>query len=946
MLPRTPQKRTLSPLPAPVFLSAAMPGVTVARTRAACTIIAPVERSLFGFIFKYSKREQLLILPLVVASMLIYFQMLDLPKAIINEAIQGKRFAGPDATVPFLKLQITLPAWLGGDAFRIFDGFQLHQLPYLFALTFAFLTLIVVNGGLKFQINTMKGWLGERMLRRLRYALFDHILRFPLSRFRRVKSAELATMIKDEVEPLGGFVGESMIAPTFYALEAFTAMFFIMYQHLYLGLIALAVVVAQAVIIPRLRRRLLTLAKERQLSARQLAGRIAEVADGATEVHANDTSNYERAEISSRLGRIFRIRFELYQRKFLIKFLNNFLSQVGPFLFYLIGGTLVIKGSLDIGTLVAVIAAYKDLPSPIKELIDWDQQRLDVQIKYTQVMEQFTVEDLLPAQLQAPVPDPRLPREGRLRASNLTLAGEAGTKLVDGVSFDVGLDQHVAILGSHAAGVGELSQMLSRLVPPSSGSLEADGVDLCKAPEAVTGRALAYVGPSAYLFPVSVRENLIYGLKHYPVRETPYQGDALKENEFQRREAARTDSTQLDYNADWIDYRAAGAAGPEELELRIGEVLHTVELEETIFELGLRSAVEADKHPGLAESALRARAAMRTRLAAPDMQGLVEQFDAERYNRNATLAENLLFGTPLGKTLDIDNLAHNDYMRKVLADTGLADDLLKTGHKLAETMVELFSGLPPGHEFFERFSFIRQDDLPEVKAVLARATDAGLDKIEEADRDMLLALPFKMISARHRLGLIDEAFEARILKARRHFAQNLPAKLRGAVAFFDAASYNAAASLQDNILFGKIATGQAQASVRIGAMLREVVEAQKLRPQVISIGLGFQVGVGGARLSSADRQKVAIGRALLKRPAVLILEQAAASLDAGSQNRLVANILEARKGRSVFWALQRNDLAERFGHTLVMERGRLAEQGRFEELKTRGGALQKLLSAG
>ena len=46
----------------------------------------------------------------------------------------------------------------------------------------------------------------------------------------------------------------------------------------------------------------------------------------------------------------------------------------------------------------------------------------------------------------------------------------------------------------------------------------------------------------------------------------------------------------------------------------------------------------------------------------------------------------------------------------------------------------------------------------------------------------------------------------------------------------------------------------------------------------------------------------------------------------------------------MFWALQRNDLAERFGHTLVMDRGRLAEQGRFEDLKSRGGALQKLLS--
>src|SRR2546423_4716679 len=406
-----------------------------------------MERSLFGFIIKYSKRDQLLIVPLVVASMVVYYLSLDLPKTIINQAIQGVSFPSSDSV-------------------KHLFGFDLERIPYLFALSAAFLALIVANGWLKFQINTMEGWMGERMLRRLRYALFDYILRFPLARFRRVKAAEMATMVKDEVEPLGGFIGEALITPLFLGGQALTAMCFILYQQVALGMIALGIVLVQAVLIPRLRRRLLVLGRERQLTARALAGRIAECVDGAAEIHANDTSNYERAEISARLGRIFRIRFELDQRKFLVKFLNNFLSQVTPFLFYTVGGYFVIMGKLDIGALVAVIAAYKDLPTPVKELIDWDQQRLDVEVKYNQVMEQFAAEETAPPELQAPLEAPELPRDGRLKVSNVTLHDDAGARVVDGVSFDCALKEHVAIVGRPASGASELAQLLARLVMP------------------------------------------------------------------------------------------------------------------------------------------------------------------------------------------------------------------------------------------------------------------------------------------------------------------------------------------------------------------------------------------------------------------------------------------------------------------------------------------------
>ena len=903
-----------------------------------------MERSLFGFIWHYSKREQLLIVPLVIASMVILFASLDLPKTIVNEPIQGKRFPNPDSTVTFLRIAPNLPDFLGGQHI-IFEGLQLERTPYLIVLSLTFLALIVVGGLLKLQINTMKGWMGERMLRRLRFTLFDRILRFPLPHFRRVKAAEMATMIKDEVEPLGGFIGEALITPLFLGGQALTALVFILYQHIYLGLIAFFMVVVQAVVIPRMRRRLLVLSKERQITARQLAGRIAECVDGAVEIHAHDTSNYERAEISARLGKMFLIRFELFQRKFMIKFLNNFLSQVTPFLFYLVGGYLAIVGRLDIGTLVAVIAAYKDLPSPIKELIDWDQQRMDVQIKYTQVVEQFTTDDLVAPELQQLIDAPALPKEGVVRANNLSLLDESGSKVLDGVSFEYNLTEHVAIVGNSGGGGSELVQVLSRLVPPSSGTIEMGGIDITRAPEAVTGRAIAYVGSAAYLFPVSVRDNLLYGLKHRPVREAAHEGDALGKREIELREASRAGNSTYDIRADWIDYEAAGVAGAEEMDAKILEVLRTVDLEEIIFEMGLRSSVDAAKSRGLAESVLRARDAMRERLDQPGIQELVERFDLARYNRNATLAENLLFGTPVGKAFDVDNLARNAYVRKVLEETGLAGDLLKVGHKVAETMVELFSDLPPGHELFERFSFIQHEDLPHVKDILAQVADVGLDRIDEADRNTLLALPFKMISARHRLGLIDEAFETRILEARRQFAQNLPAELRGSIEFFDPAKFIGAASLQDNILFGKIVTGQAEGATRIGRLIREILEELHLRPLVVKIGLDFQVGTGGARLLAADRQKIAIGRALLKRPVVLVLDQSAAVLDPGSQNRLLGNVLEYRRQGAVYWVLNRVDLAERFGHVLMMERGRLVERGKFADLKSSGGALNKLLAA-
>jgi putative ABC transport system ATP-binding protein len=114
---------------------------------------------------------------------------------------------------------------------------------------------------------------------------------------------------------------------------------------------------------------------------------------------------------------------------------------------------------------------------------------------------------------------------------------------------------------------------------------------------------------------------------------------------------------------------------------------------------------------------------------------------------------------------------------------------------------------------------------------------------------------------------------------------------------------------------------------------------------VIEVGLDYQVGIGGNRLSAGQRQKIGLGRALLKRPDILIVNDALAVLDGGSQARLLRQVLERRQGRGVIWMLQRPEAAENFDRVLVMDEGRLVEQGSFAELNQPGSALSGIMAA-
>ena len=868
-----------------------------------------MEPTIFKYIFRYSWRQQVLLLCMTAVSFPFLYGSLELPKLIINDAIGSQDFP---KTV-----------W----------GFEFEQIRYLMTLCGLFLVLIAVRFSFRYFVNVFKGQLGERMLRRIRYMLFERILRFPLPHFRRTSQGELIAMITAEVEPLGGFVGDAFATPAFEGGTLLTILVFIIIQDPILGAAAISLYPLQMYLIPKLQKQVNLLAKERVRTVRRLSERIGESVTGIEEIHANDTSELERAEFTRWIGTIYDIRYRIYRKKFFIKFLNNIIGQATPFFFFSIGGYLVIAGDLTFGALVAVLAAYKDLAAPWKELLRWYQVKEDARIKYEQLIEQFRPAGMLDSELQE-VPDEAVaPLRGPVIASNLTLQDDGGVKTVGGVSFRFEIGENVALVGGSGSGVDEVAKLLARLLAPTAGNITIDGINLATLPEAVTGRRIGYVGQNVPLFSGTFRDNLLYGLKHQPLRPAEHEDEARAKRENFIQEAREAGNTESDLDADWVDYQAAGASPPDGLTNRAIETLRQVGLEQNVFTFGLQGTIDPHAHPDTSDRILKARAVLRERLQDRKYKSLVESFDRESYNANMSVAENLLFGTPIGPLFDLEHIADNAYMLSVLDKVGLTEEFLSTGLQVAKIMTEMFQDLSPGHEFFERFSFISAEALPEYQAMIRRVETVGLDKAETTDRTLLLSLPFKLVPERHRLGLIDATIEERLLQARRVFAEGLPDELRPSVAFFEQESYNAAASVQDNILFGKLAYGRQQSQRQVGALIAEVVDSLGLRQTLIEVGLGFSVGIGGGRLSAPQRQRVAIARSLLKRPDFLILDHATAALDPASQSAIMETLLGDSTGMGLIWVLNDIEEASGFDRAIIMEASRVIEQGPVSELR-------------
>ena len=144
-------------------------------------------------------------------------------------------------------------------------------------------------------------------------------------------------------------------------------------------------------------------------------------------------------------------------------------------------------------------------------------------------------------------------------------------------------------------------------------------------------------------------------------------------------------------------------------------------------------------------------------------------------------------------------------------------------------------------------------------------------------------------------------------------------------------------SIRDNLLIGR--PDATQEDLERACRMAEAHDFISAKPQ----GYDTMVGERGAALSGGQRQRLAIARALLKDPPVLILDEATSALDAATEARVQRALKALMAGRTTFVIAHRLSTVRDADEILVFEQGKVAERGSFEALVAQGGRFAELV---
>ena len=321
-----------------------------------------IQTHFYGFLVGIRPNLQAVAILLALLSIPLTYAILNIPKIIIDDGIKGEGFP------------------------REILGVTIHQMPFLIAICLAFLLLNILSGFIKLKLNTLVGYISEVGLRDLRITVLKRLRR---DASQSIPSSQKVQIVISEMEAFGGFIGDFLTIPVAQLSTMGTIVYFMFEQDPLLGVAAIAIIPVQTIVVPILQRRIVRIRKMRIKMVRQFSSAI----ETLDEQDAEESSQgHKPPETFYRIysNNILKNRMLLFRAKYFLKFTNNMLGKATPFLFYLIGGILVIEGDITLGSLMAALVAYQQLDEPWRVLVQFFQRISTTKMQYEQIVAKVT----------------------------------------------------------------------------------------------------------------------------------------------------------------------------------------------------------------------------------------------------------------------------------------------------------------------------------------------------------------------------------------------------------------------------------------------------------------------------------------------------------------------------------------------------------------------------
>jgi len=828
--------------------------------------ISVVKRSLFSWIFPGNVKLQVSLLLIIAVMVFARVLPLEMQKRIVNEAI------------------------------------NLRKIDMLFIYCGIYLVAVIFNSALKYLTNVIQTVITQRATARMRKALYHHILTLPLGFFRNTQPGSVVNSLVGELAMPGNFVGMAVSAPVTNVLTLLAFAVYLFLLNPLLAAVSLSIYPIVVFLVPVLQKGVNRANKKRVNAARTLSSRIAESISGIHEIHGNGAYKIESQKYNRLVDKLEKIRIIWSLYRFGVKTSNGFFVSLGPFLVFILGGYLAIKGQLELGALVAFLSAQERLYDPWKELIEFYQVYQDGNVTYKRTMEFFDSE---PEYALEPEGRDPLDLEASVDVKDLSFVTDSGIRLLDGISLSLNPGEHLALVGFSGSGKSTLALCIGQLYKYTSGHVLIGDKEVSDLTKKDMVNNMGFVAQSPFIFEGTIEDNLLYACKA-KVNGNGQSGEGLP---------------TLD---------------------DIIAVLHQTGIFVDVLRFGMNTILTRDQNKELVDLIIRVRENFQ-RDFGEELSDYVEFFDEDRYLVYSSVAENLIFGTPNTTDFIDANLCNNPYFLDFLKQADLTRPLLSLGADLARQTVDILGNLPPDAVFFEQ-SPINPDELDDFKILVSKLKRQKLHELSAEHHEKLLELAMRFVPGEHKMVALPALMENLILEGRAMFREKILNDSPEAITFYDISEYIFSQTILNNIFFGKTTTANPQAQEKINQSIIQLLIEEDLLETIIEIGMHYQVGTKGDKLSGGQQQKLAIARIFLKHPRILIMDEATSALDNTSQAR-IQNLLETRwkKKSTVISVVHRLDTIKNYDHVAVMKAGKIVEIGTYDELITRKGMLYELV---